>query len=367
MTANSSNDITTKLKESYEGLELKVKEHTPELSKEIEERRRTEKALKLSEARVREILESAPDAMFVINGQGKIVLINSQAEKIFGYMRKELLGLSVEILIPEHFRKQHIQHRADYYSNPRTQQMGSGQNLFGLHKNGKEIPVEISLSTHQTQEGMMVLSIVRDITDRKRLEGVVLQSEKMAAVGQLAGGVAHEINNPLGVILGFAQGVVKRLQPGDAFEMSLKSIEREALRCKGLAQNLLAFSRTGKIEKEETDLNQTLESVLSLISAQAKIKSIELIKELTPNLPKIFANKNQIQQITVNLCNNAMDAMSNGGKLTIRTKKTKLNNKDAVEIQIEDTSLGLSFVYEIIQKHERLIKVESEVGRGVMF
>ncbi len=233
----------------------------------------------------------------------------------------------------------------------------------------------------------------KEIEDRKRLEGVVLQSEKMAAVGQLAGGVAHEINNPLGVILGFAQGVAKRLQPGDAFELPLKSIEREALRCKVLVQDLLTFSRVGTTEKEETNLNETIESSLSLILAQAKVKNVELIKDLSSNLSVILANKNQIQQVLVNLSNNAMDAMPNGGKLTVRTKKTQLNNKDTIEIQVEDTGqgipkeiqakifepffttkevgkgtgLGLSLVYEIIQKHEGQIKVESEVGKGTKF
>ena len=236
-------------------------------------------------------------------------------------------------------------------------------------------------------------SLENEINERKKMESVILQSEKMAAVGQLAGGVAHEINNPLGVILGFAQGVVRKVSPGDPLEMPLKSIEREALRCKQLVQDLLTFSRIGKTEKEEADLNQVIDSALSLILAQAKTRNTELVKEFAPNLPQIQANKNQIQQVIVNLCNNAMDAMPGGGTLTLCTKKFSLNGKDALEIQVQDTGqgiskeiqakifepffttkeigkgtgLGLSLVYEIIQKHEGRIKIDSETGKGSRF
>ncbi len=122
------------------------------------------------------------------------------------------------------------------------------------------------------------LDLQKEIEDRKRLENVVLQSEKMAAVGQLAGGVAHEINNPLGVILGFAQSLVKRISPGDPMEMPLKSIEREAMRCKNLVQDLLTFSRMNRTDKEKINLNEAIESSLSLVLAQAKVRMQRLSK-----------------------------------------------------------------------------------------
>ena len=236
-------------------------------------------------------------------------------------------------------------------------------------------------------------SLKQEIADRTRLEGIVLQSEKMAAVGQLAGGVAHEINNPLGVILGFAQGVMQRIPPGGPLEMPLRSIEREAIRCKQLVQDLLTFSRTGKIEKENIDANEAITSSLSLVLAQSKVKNVELLKEFSQDIPKIHASRSQLQQVIINLCNNAIDAMQDGGKLTLRTRKADLENKPAVEIQIQDTGhgipkdvqakifepffttkevgkgtgLGLSLVYEIIQKHEGRIMVESEAGKGTLF
>ena len=219
------------------------------------------------------------------------------------------------------------------------------------------------------------------------------QSQKLAAVGRLAGGVAHEINNPLGVILGFAQGVVRRMQPGDPLEMPLKSIEREAVRCKDLVQDLLTFSRVGKGQKEEVDLNEAIKEALSLVIAQAKVQNVQLVTDLESTLPKIQAVKNQMQQVIINLSNNAIDAMSNGGTLSVRTRKTNAAGKQFLEIQVEDsgqgipaeiqpkifepffttkevgkgTGLGLSLVYEIIQKHGGRISLESQVGKGSIF
>ncbi len=264
----------------------------------------------------------------------------------------------------------------------------------------KDLSQRVHLSSHD-ELGQLADAFNQMISDldqanqeKERAEKVILQSEKMAAVGQLAGGVAHEINNPLGVILGFSQSITKRLHPGDPLEMPLKSIEREALRCKSLVQDLLAFSRMGKTEKEEIDLNQAIDSSLSLILARAKLKNTQLVKEFDPLLPKIRANQNQLQQIIVNLSNNAMDAIPpQGGTLTFRTKKASLDGKDAVEIQVQDTGggipkdiqskifepffttkgvgkgtgLGLSLVYEIIQKHQGKIMVESETGKGTLF
>ena len=220
----------------------------------------------------------------------------------------------------------------------------------------------------------------------------LLQSEKMSAVGQLAAGVAHEINNPLGVILGFAQGLVRRLAPNDPTELPLKSIERESMRCKQLVQDLLTFSRASKTEKEEVDINQAVEGALSLITAQTKVKNIRLVKELKEGLPKLFSNSSQIQQVIINLSNNAIDAMSaaGSGTLTVRTQQTKLETKDMIQIQISDTGqgipkeiqskvfepffttkevgkgtgLGLSLVFEIVQKHEGRIVIDSQPGAG---
>jgi signal transduction histidine kinase len=211
----------------------------------------------------------------------------------------------------------------------------------------------------------------------------------MSAVGQLAAGVAHEINNPLGVILGFAQAVVRRLQANDPLEMPLKSIEKEAIRCKNLVQDLLTFSRASKAEREPLDINRAVEGALSLVTAQARMAHIEVKKELAPDLPRILGNQNQVQQIIINLSNNAMDAMMQGGVLTLKTEQFREGALSWVCLKIIDTGpgippeirprifdpffttkpvgkgtgLGLSLVHEIVKKHSGTVDVASRPGR----
>ena len=275
------------------------------------------------------------------------------------------------------------------------QKIGQGDLSARVNIRSQDELGELCLGFNHMSEALQKTTVSRDalakeIEERKRLEHMMLQAEKMSAIGQLAGGVAHEINNPLGVILGFSQNVVKRLPPGDPFEMPLKSIEREAVRCKNLVQDLLTFSRVGKPAKEMIDIKEAVEGALSLVLAQSKVKEVELIKELQ-EVPKISANRTQIQQIIVNLSNNAIDAMPEGGKLTICVRKSM--EGQGIEMEVRDTGqgipedirskifnpffttkevgkgtgLGLSLVYEIVGKHNGKITLESKVGEGTTF
>ncbi len=215
----------------------------------------------------------------------------------------------------------------------------------------------------------------------------LVQSEKLAAIGQLAAGVAHEINNPLAVILGFAQGLDRRIESGSPFRLPVSSIVRESLRCKSLVQELLTFSRTARKTIERVDVNELLRGTATLLETRARTQETTLVLDLGNDSPEVLANGTQLQQVIVNLGNNALDAIGTGGEVVLCSQGSGAGE---VHIQVRDTGagipadilprifdpffttkepgkgtgLGLSLAHEIVHQHGGEIDVHSEVGRG---
>lgn len=237
------------------------------------------------------------------------------------------------------------------------------------------------------------LSIVqyRDIREERHLQARLIQSEKMAAVGLLAGGIAHEINNPLSGILAFAQLALAQVKEGEQIYQDIKEIETSALRCKKIVENLLEFSRQSSIEERgEVDLKNTLERVLPLMRLQVKEAGVSLDVQMEEVLPPVLANGNQLEQVFLNLTSNACHALERGGKIEIAAH---YHSPGWVEIDFRDngmgickevlprifdpffttkksgmgTGLGLSIIYNIIQDHAGKIEVESEEHKGTIF
>ena len=183
------------------------------LQLELKRIRETTQQLRASEARFRTLMESAAQGIIGINREGVIQLINRKAETLFDYSREELLGQTLEILLPEDRREKHVTDRAGYFAHPRARPMGIGQELRGRRRDGTEFPIEISLNHVEVDGDLIVISFITDISERIKMERQVRQSQKMEAVGQLAGGVAHDFNNLLTVISGYSNMLLSELVP----------------------------------------------------------------------------------------------------------------------------------------------------------
>ena len=193
-----------------------------------EERQRTREGLRASERKFRELLEGAPDAIVGVDSHSRIMVVNARTEKLFGYGREELIGQPVNLLVSERLREAHTRHQDRYFSDPLTRIMAPGLDLSARRKDGTEFPVEINLSPLSTQEGVLVISIIRDVTERKQLAEQLRQAQKMEAVGRLAGGIAHDFNNVLMVIKGYSELLVDRLSKDEKLRSMVVEIQDAA-------------------------------------------------------------------------------------------------------------------------------------------
>jgi PAS domain S-box-containing protein len=336
------------------------------ISRDISERLR-------AEAMFRSLLEAAPDAIIGVTRDGRITLINAQAERLFGYRRHELLGKSVDILVPERVRAEHPRHREHYFSHPKARPMGAGKALAAVRKDGSEFPAEISLSALETDQGTIVSAAVRDVTERLEAqaerERLAAQTERDAAerrmqharrlesLGQLAGGVAHDFNNILAVIANYAELLTDTLDaptPSEedliAARADLAQISRAAERATRLTKQLLAFGRREITQAEVLNLNEVIGDVEQMLR-RVLGEHIHLITSLDPGLWPAFADPSQIEQILVNLAVNARDAMPTGGTLSIDTTTVELEHADVagstiqpgryVRVRVSDTGMGM--------------------------
>jgi len=362
-------------------------------------------ARRRAEARFRVAVEASPNGMVMVDGEGRIILVNRAVERMFGHRRIELLGQSIELLVPERFRQQHRVDRTRYSAAPRERPMGDGQELFGLRKDGSEFPVEIGLNPVETDEGIFVLSSIVDISARRqaeaergKLEEQLRQSQKLEAIGTLAGGIAHDFRNILNGIIGFGELLRGRLQNQQA-DADLTELLSFADRGKELVARILTFSRRQAPGRHPQPLGPAVAEAMKLL--RATLPSTVSIKAELGQVPKVLADATSVHQVVTNLGTNAAHAMPQGGHLRVTLESIYVRdslargNPDLHEgeyavLMFQDeghgmdaatrarvfepffttkppgsgTGLGLAIVHGIMREHGGAVLLASEPGKG---
>ena len=306
--------------------------HSKRLGFEVAERT---KDLRKSEEKYRSLVESAEDLIFTVDKSGKILSLNSYTAHFFGGSPSEFIHRSLATLFP-----QKAAHHQLYL-------------ISLVYKNRKSIREEFQiqleehqywLSTHfmplRDDYGAVraVLCIARDVTENKRLEKQLINAEKLASMGTLAAGVAHEINNPLAVMLGFCDLLLEKHQPGHPLHDDLKTIERQGLHCKQVVENLLSFARIEESEQASCSLRDCLQQILQVVHHTLEMQDIELSVELKTHR-EVRGSSRELQQVFLNLINNAIAAMPYGGSLSIQAMDDRQLGKAL--IMIADTGPGI--------------------------
>src|SRR5690349_4483851 len=231
---------------------------------------------------------------------------------MFGYSRDELLGKSVDMLVPLRLGGEHPTYRAQFFRRPESRPMGMGRDLYGVRKDGREVPVEIGLNPVPTPNGVVVLASVVDITARRKLDEQLRQSQKMEAIGTLAGGIAHDFNNILLGIIGHTELALGTGANPSQLRADLEQVLKAAERGRQLVQRILLFSRQRGTAQAPIRLERTVRDALQLLRPSLPT-TIEIKEWLDPNTPEVLSDETQVHQILMNLATNAAHAMPEGG------------------------------------------------------
>lgn len=333
------------------------------------------------------ILESLDSGIVVLDLEGKVARWNRAIEALLGRPRREALGQALDAVLPETFLE----------ALRGALVLGDHEEIAHIYKlhlpsaDGRSLIVNVSVAPFQAAPGERhgTILILDDVTARVRLEEQLQHTEKMASVGLLAAGVAHEVNTPLAGISSYTQLLRGQIDEGDPRQQVLEKIEKQSFRAAKIINSLLNFSRSSGTEFERVDVNKALLDVVSLVEHQLEGSRIRLRRELTAGVPPVRGNENRVQQVFFNLILNARDAMPSGGWLTLRTYA----DDDTVVVEVADTGhgikrehlrriydpffttkgigkgtgLGLSVSYGIVQELGGAIFVESAPGQGTTF
>lgn len=303
---------------------------------EIEVSERTQ-ALRRSEEKYRSLVESAEDFIFTIGPEGNLHSVNPFTAGFFGKSPSDCVNAPLASLFPPNAAKT-IHGLAEQV----PEEGKSIQGVLEIHEKNRHTWINANLMPLKDKKGniVSVLCIARDITRQKNLEYRLINAEKLASMGTLAAGVAHEINNPIGVILGFTDLLLQDADPNSQQWEDLKTIERQGLHCKQIVENLLSFARHGREGTERTDICQCIDEVLKIVRHTLEMNDILLETRIAEDLPPVTGDFRQLQQVFLNLINNAVSAMPGGGKISVSACTD--DSGRTVIVSLADTGGGIA-------------------------
>jgi two-component system, LuxR family, sensor kinase FixL len=348
-------------------------------------------------------VEALPGGMVLVNDQGRIVLINSTVEKLFGYRREELIGQAAKMLMPERFHGGRPGHLAGFFAASQARDVGASRELYARRKDGTEFPVDISLIPIQSTEGSLILAAIADITTRKQAEvetqrqrSELTHVARVSTVGALASSLAHELNQPLSAILSNAQAASRFLAAPtpDLAEVrgALEDIARDTKRAGEVIRQVRALVRRGEPNLTPLDLNRVISDVVRLLHSDMLIRKMQIALELESALSQTGGDSVQLQQVILNLVLNAFDAMKDApeGRRTVMLR-TRRPDADTICVEVTDhgtgidpkrlanlfepfrsskregLGLGLAISHSIIQAHKGRLWAENNPDQGATF
>ncbi|MEJ2723639.1 MAG: PAS domain S-box protein [Deltaproteobacteria bacterium] len=356
-----------------------------EIVRDETEYRNAIRQLQASEQRFRTILDTATNAILSIDEDHNLILFNNAAQQIFKYARKEILGKNLNFLIPAQ-SGDHYEYVRRFLENRESDLIGKTINLTALRKTGEEFPIELSLSYMEMEGRVTFTAIIRDVSEEKQLERKLLQSERLAAVGQAVAHVAHELKNPLMIIGGFT-GQIRKSISNDRDLNKLDMILEEVARLERLVAGLGDFTKTYKLVKRQADVNSVISDVMKIISELYPRDKYGFRIFLSDGLAEIFCDPDKLKQVFINVISNGFEAMADGGIMTVSSRRTR----EGIEVRITDegvgipesslahifepfyttrkrgSGLGLPISYKIVEAHGGEIMAVSAPGRGTTF
>ena len=395
--ADQLQTTTVALQKAGDEMGQRVQRRTAELQQanetlreEIVIRKQIEEAIRRSESWLRSLIETTQDALISIDRQGRIAVFNPAAERVFGYTRAEIVGRSVNLLMPEPHASNHDEYIARYEKTGERRVIGRSRTLTAKRKSGELFPMEISVTEVVTDADLHYAGFIRDISEKVRLQQHAIENERLATIGAMAAKIGHELANPLNgmylTIQLLEQRVAKRPTPVDSqITPSIKKIKDEIVRLNQLVQQFRTISRKETYEFRPTSLTELIEDVTGIERLVCTSLGIQIEHQMEPDLPALPLDSDKMKQALLNLYKNAVEAMPKGGKITVRASAFQ----DSVLLEISDTGvgipphidvfepfattkkegtgIGLVVVRQIVTAHGGRITYHSEQGKGTTF